>query len=126
MSQRNIPPWRVIVVGASSLFEEGVTKLLAEEPNLQVSSITYIDDITLLQEISHAQPDMVVLNEARLLDSVRTVELLMKILEDLTNSQVIVIRPDSNTIDIYEKREITAYEGGDLLALIRNHNNAVA
>ena len=126
MSQRNIPPWRVIVVGASSLFEEGVTKLLAEEPNLQVSSITYIDDITLLQEISHAQPDMVVLNEARLLDSVRTVELLMKILEDLTNSQVIVIRPDSNTIDIYEKREITAYEGADLLALIRNHNKAVA
>lgn len=126
MSQRNIPPWRVIVVGASSLFEEGVTKLLAEEPNLQVSSITYIDDVTLLQEISHAQPDMVVLNEARLLDSVRTVELLMKILEDLTNSQVIVIRPDSNTIDIYEKREITAYEGGDLLALIRNHNKAVA
>jgi len=100
--------------------------LLAEEPNLQVSSITYIDDVTLLQEISHAQPDMVVLNEARLLDSVRTVELLMKILEDLTNSQVIVIRPDSNTIDIYEKREITAYEGCDLLALIRNRNKAVA
>ena len=99
--------------------------MLAEEPNLQVSSIAYIDDITLLQEISHAQPDVVVLNEARLLDSVLTV-VLMKILEDLTNSQVIVIRPDSNTIDIYEKREITVYEGGDLSALIRNHNRVVA
>ena len=123
MKKQNKPTVpRVLMVKCGSLLDEGVESLLLQEADLQVTGITYSDEIAFLQDVSHARPGAILLNEAGPLDSVRIFELL-KDLPALATLRVIIIRPDDNTIDVYEKRRIIVARSGDLLALIRSGEN---
>ena len=109
---------RVLVIESGSLLDEGVESLLVHETDLQVSGISYADDDTFLHDVSDARPDVILLNEAGPLDSARIFELL-KNLPGLATLRIIVVRPDDNTIDLYERQRVEAIQSNDLLALIR-------
>src|SRR3972149_5039421 len=96
---------RVLVVESGSLLDEGVASLLAQESDLHVSGIAYANDTAFLQDISDARPDVILLNEAGPLDSVRILELL-KSIPTLASLRVIVVRLDDNVIDMYEKQSV--------------------
>ena len=105
-----------------SIFDDGIVSLLAEETDLQVSGMTFTTEATFLQDVSQARPDVILLDEGRPLDSQRILELLRAI-PTLATLQVIVARPDDNTIDVYEKRSLVLTQRDDLLALIRGSDD---
>ena len=109
---------RVLVVESGSLLDEGVESLLIRETDMQVSGISYADDATFLQDVTHARPDVILLNEDGPLDSARIFELLRD-LPGLASLRVIIVRPDDNAIDLYERKQVIATQSDDLLALIR-------
>jgi hypothetical protein len=112
------PTQRVLIVAGGSLLEEGVGSLLKQELDLHVSDVVYRDDSTFLQDVADARPDTILLNAEGPLDSRRILELLANV-PTLAALRVIVVRPDDNTIDIYERQRIIATRSADLLALIR-------
>ena len=120
MKKQNQPTRRVVIVGTDSLLDEGIKKLLAHEPDLEVSSIAYTDEATFLQDVSQAHPDVILLNEASPLDSARIFALLKNIEIPIPATlRVIVVRADDNAIDVYQKQHVIATRRDDLFTFIR-------
>jgi hypothetical protein len=110
-------PVHVLVLeSGSSLLEEGVASILKGEFDLQVSGLAFTDEPAFVEQVAHLRPDVILMNAPGLLDSARIVELL-KDLPTLATLRVICVRPNDNTIDVYERRQITAVD--DLFTLIR-------
>ena len=111
-------PKHVLIVGMGSLLYEGLESLLMHEPELQVATVTYSDLTTALKHLAPGFPDVIVLSECSPLDRTRTSELLHGISPQKT-LRVIVIRPDSNILDVYDKQCLKATRNDDLINLIR-------
>ncbi len=93
---------RVFIVGDASLFEEGITKLLSfGGTELLVSGAKYTDDPAFLEVITQNQPDVILLNESTALDSAHILNLLLSA-PSLTALYIIIIRLNSNLVDVYE------------------------
>ena len=101
MLPSNLSLQRISIVGDNSLFEEGVAHLLTLGTDLAVSGITYTDDLSFLNAISHNKPDAILLNESTTFDVCHILELLFTE-SSLSARYVIVIRLDNNTVDVYE------------------------
>lgn len=114
---------RVMIVGSGSLLDEGVERLLRSRESIQVSGIVYSDDTSFLQDVSDMRPDVILLNEAGPLDSLRILELLKNI-PTLASLRVVTVRTEDNTIDLYERRRVVATHSNDLLDLIRSGDDA--
>lgn len=114
---------RVMIVGSGSLLDEGVERLLRSRESIQVSGIVYSDDTSFLQDVSDMRPDVILLNEAGPLDSLRILELLKNI-PTLASLRVVKVRTEDNTIDLYERRRVVATHSNDLLDLIRSGDDA--
>jgi len=89
------------------------------EPELQVASVTYADPTTILKEVESAYPDVIVISEAGPPDLPQTSELLHRILPQEI-LRVIVIRPDDNILEVYDKQCLKVTSNDDLIALIKN------
>ena len=113
---------RVLVIETGTLLDDGVESLLGQETDLQVSGISYADGATFLEDVSQARPDVILLNENGPLDSARIFELLNG-LPGLASLRLIIVRPDDNTIDMYEKKQVVATHIDDLLHLIRGNRS---
>lgn len=123
---------RVFVVGTGSFFEQGVASLLSFGTDLHVSGVTYTDDDSFLEDVAENRPDVILLNEAGPLNSARILELLSA--TRLASLRVIVVRPDSNAIDVYERpsliaatmvyerQRIIATTSDDLIELVIGHH----
>ena len=114
----------VLVVENGSLLDEGVERLLSHETDFLVSGITYADETAFLQDVSDKRPDVILLNEAGPLDSVQIFELL-KNLPTIATLRVIIVRPDDNAIDVYDRQRVIATQSRDLIGLVRNAGNRV-
>ena len=108
----------VLIVGNGSLLDEGVESILKRQGDVRVSGIAYADDTAFLQDVSNMRPDVILLNERSPLTPQRILELLADN-PMLATLQVIVVRPDDNTIDVYERQRVTARRVADLVHLIR-------
>jgi len=108
----------VLMVQNGTLLEEGMEALLLHESDFQVSGIVCKDETSFVQEVSSRRPDVVLLNEEGRLDSRRILELLGAVTA-LSALRVLIVRPDANTIDMYEKKQVVARQIDDLLSLIR-------
>lgn len=89
------------------------------EPELQVATLTYSDAASFLKDSALLFPDVIVLCEARPLNWTRTSELLYGISPEET-LRVIVIRPDDNILEVYDKQCQRATHNDDLINLIRH------
>ena len=118
MGQRNSHARRILVVRTGSVFEEGVELLLTRDAKLEVRGVHYDDETNFLRRVSTIFPDVVVISETGPLDYTRVFDLLASI-QNHTPITVVVVRPNSNTVDVYEKRRAVTERGEDLLALVR-------
>jgi DNA-binding NarL/FixJ family response regulator len=112
----------VLVVEGGSLLEEGMEALLSREPDMQVIGIPFASETSFLQDVADMRPDVILMNEAGPLTSQRILELL-KNLPTLAALRVITVRPQDNTIDLYERQRVVVTEVDDLLSLIRSEEN---
>jgi len=100
------------------VLDEGIKSLLAREPELAVSTVTYVDPNELLKE-PLANHDIIVLCEVSPLDWIRTCELLRGHSHQ-KNSRVIIIRLEDNVLEIYDKQYLKVARKNDLINIIRH------
>jgi hypothetical protein len=110
MSDPNFTQQHVIIVGEDSLFDEGVTNLLAQQTDLLLSRAIFSDERVFLDTVKQELPDVILvcesgsLDAARILDLVSSQVLLMRLLLVV----IVVIRLHNNVIDVYERPKIVA------------------
>ena len=115
------PVQRVLLIASGSLLDEGVESLLKPEIDLQVSGITPTDETTLLEDIARVQPDVILLNEVEPSDAAR----IFALLQGVPAVRMIVVRLNTNTVDVYQKQQVQGVKSNDLLALIRGGEGEV-
>lgn len=112
------PASRILIVGSGTLFDEGLSRLLALKSPLEVFSITYTDDEAFLESFARYQPETIVLFEGGPLSISRVFDLLRDI-PNPVNWQVITVLADTNTVDVFKKQQVVARGSDDLLTLIQ-------
>jgi DNA-binding NarL/FixJ family response regulator len=116
-----MPMRHVLIVGMGALLTVGVENLLAAEPDLQVSDITFTKEETFVQDVLRIRPDVILFHETGPLNQNRIFELLRAIPTTET-LRVIILRSSNSTIDLYERRRVKAARGQDLLTLVRGRD----
>ena len=96
---------------------EGISSLLANETDFEVSMMNYSESEIMLRDIDQIKPDVFLFCEASPVDRDLTTELLHKILTR-RETHAIVVRQDDNIIDVYDKNARPARDLQELLALL--------
>jgi DNA-binding NarL/FixJ family response regulator len=107
----------ILLLGPQSLLYEGISSLLANETDFQVSTMNYSEPEIMLRDIDQIKPDVFLFCEASPVDRDLTTELLHKVLAR-RETHAIVIRQDDNIIDVYNKNARPARDLYELLALL--------
>ena len=135
MLNSNFDQQRVFVVGEDSLFEEGVTYLLAERTDYLVSKAKFSDELIFLDTIKQENPDVILVCESGSMDAERIINLISSQLFMMALF-IVVIRLRNNVIDIYEipanvsekmyfnSGRIVADSEEDLLNVLRREHHA--
>ena len=108
----------VVLIESGSVLDEGIKSLLAREPGLEVSAISYSNRNVLLSSLE-AAPDTILLNESTRTESMRTSEILRE-LEPEENLRVIVVRLEDNVLEVYDKQCLKLTNNNDLIALLQS------
>jgi hypothetical protein len=111
-------PRKVLIIGDASMFTSGLTAWLTCETTCQVSTICYDDEMLLQHTLIRTRPDVIVLSRAVPIEPALLLDLLMTSPE-LTNAQVVVVHPDDNTLEVYEKRQVAVTRGHDFITLVQ-------
>jgi len=115
---------RVLILQGGSLFDEGLNSLLRRDGNLQILTVELGDAVAFFQEVARLSPEVILLNGADDLKTIKFCDLLNAI-PTATHLRLVIVRPDDNVIDVYERRRVVAAQSSDLLAIIRgNHKRA--
>ncbi len=119
MLQSHLPIHRVCVVGENTLFEEGIVNMLSLGTKLTVTATKYIDDSAFLDTLALNKPDVILLNETMSYPVSHILELL-HFNTTLTALYLIVIRLESNIVDIYSlPRRVVINQRDELVALVQ-------
>jgi hypothetical protein len=131
MLQPDYTQQRVFVIGEGSLFDEGVTHMLSQRPNLLVSRLIFRGGLGFLNYIRLAQPDVVLVCESTSLDATEILDLFSS-LPLMMELRIVIIRLHNNRIDVYaeptlvagnisrKRQHITAKNEHDLLKALSN------
>lgn len=129
----NMPQKRVFIVGNGSLFDEGITELLARGTSLRVSHMVYSDDIAFLNIIKMDQPDVILVCESDTLDTERILDSI-SIDPIMIGLCIFVVRLSNPVIDVYERpilnegkisyrpRSIIPRTANDLIDILRENS----
>lgn len=97
----NLSSRRVFIAGENFLFEEGLSHLLTTKADVQVSREKYTDDRRILECLVQYQPDIILLAESEVLSASHLLKILYP-LQFLASLSVIVVRIESNLVDMYD------------------------
>jgi DNA-binding NarL/FixJ family response regulator len=107
---------RVLVIDNKSIMGAGVEALLSGSHQFQVVGTTPQDENDLVHRIWQYLPDVIILSHhSGLIEPSR----LLDLLKDYHSFRLIVVWEDNNTMEVYEKRQITAREQSDLTTAVR-------
>ena len=76
MSDSNFTQQHVIIVGEDSLFDEGVTNLLAQQTDLLLSRAIFSDERVFLDTVKQELPDVILVCDSGSLDAARILDLV--------------------------------------------------
>ena len=107
---------RVLVIDNHSIMGAGVETLLANSEKLQVIGSTPQNEDDLVRDVWQFSPDVIILNhQSKLTNPVR----LLSLLDNYRSFRLIVVSEDDNTMEVYEKRQITARHHSDLATAVQ-------
>jgi DNA-binding NarL/FixJ family response regulator len=115
---------RVLVIESGSLFDDAVTSLLKQNGEIQVLTTDFKDNTTLFQEISQLSPEAILMNGDGAWEAARFCE-MADALPALARLRVIVVHPDDNVIEVYERQRILASQTNDLIAIIKRGDSTL-
>jgi predicted glycosyltransferase len=106
----------VILLDGNNILSAGLASLLTENQDLQLEHLTRVDDLSILETISRRQPDVIVITESDPYELARILELLETTQADST-WRIMIVRQDSNRIDLYDKRQVMINRRQDVIDL---------
>jgi hypothetical protein len=71
----------------------------------------------LIQEVENINPDVIVVNQYKCVNSLR---LLMQLLYARPTLTMITINPENNATEVYTKKQISVYEVSDLISIVES------
>jgi hypothetical protein len=113
----------VILLDGNNILSAGLASLLTENQELQLEHLTHVDDLSILQTISRRQPDVIVITESDPYELARILELLETAQPDST-WRIMIVHPDSNRIDLYDKRQVMINGRQDVIDLFSESQRA--
>lgn len=107
---------RVLVVENHSIMGAGVETLLSNTGHLQVAGSAPNNELELLECVWQFTPDVIILNkQSQVTDPIR----LLSLLKNYGSLRLIVVSTEDNTMEVYEKRCVTARKQDDLTTAVR-------
>jgi DNA-binding NarL/FixJ family response regulator len=106
----------VILLDGNNILSAGLASLLTENQELQLEHLSQVDDVSILEAINRRQPDVIVITESDPYDLARILELLETAQPDST-WRIMIVRQDSNRIDLYDKRQVMINRRQDVIDL---------
>lgn len=108
--------YRVLVIDNRSIIGAGVETLLSNAGHLQVIGTEPQDENDLVRDVWQFSPDVIILSkQSQLIDPVR----LLDLLKNYRSFRLIVVSEDDNTMEVYEKRQVTASHHSDLATAVQ-------
>jgi DNA-binding NarL/FixJ family response regulator len=108
-------PYAVLLDG-NNILSAGLANLLTDHQELQFEHITQVDDANILAAFARRQPDVVVITESDPNDLTRILELLETTQPDAP-WRIMIVRQDTNRIDLYDKRQVMINQRQDVIDL---------
>jgi hypothetical protein len=113
----------VILLDGNNILSAGLASLLTENQELQLEHLTHVDDLNILETIGRRQPDVIVITESDPYELARILELLETTQPDST-WRIMIVRQDSNRIDVYDKRQVMINQRQDVIELFTESQRA--
>jgi len=107
---------RVLVVQDDSLLSSGVLRLLSSETGLRVVGTRPTNEGALIAKVARFRPDVVLLEATSHLTNPTR---LLSLVEHYPALRVVVMSPDRNVAEMYDRTEVAMAEVANLLAVIR-------
>jgi hypothetical protein len=106
----------VILLDGNNILSAGLDSLLTENQELQLEHLTHTDDLSILATIGRRKPDVIVITESDPYELARILELLETTQPD-SPWHIMIVRQDSNRIDLYDKRQVMINRRQDVIDL---------
>ena len=106
----------VMLLDGNNILSAGLANLITDNQDLQFEHITHVDDASILEAFGRRQPDVVVITESDPNDLTRILELLETTQPD-SPWRIMIVRQDTNRIDLYDKRQVMINQRQDVIDL---------
>jgi len=106
----------VLLLDGNNILSAGLASLLTEHQSLQLEHLAKVDDASILEAIQRHLPDVIAITETDPCDVTRILKLLETTRPD-DPWRIMIVRQDSNRIDIYDKRQVMINHQRDVIAL---------
>ena len=106
----------VILLDGNNILSAGLASLLTENQDLQLEHMSQVDDLSILEAIGHRRPDVIVITESDPYELARILELLETTQPD-SPWRIMIVRQDTNRIDLYDKRQVMINRRQDVIDL---------
>jgi hypothetical protein len=114
----------VMLLDANNILSAGLANLITENQELQFEHVTKVDDVSILAAINRRQPDVIVITENDPYELTRMLELLETAQPD-SAWRIMIVRQDSNRIDVYDKRQVMITQRQDVIDLFHHSPSTV-
>lgn len=110
----------ILVVGAGSLLDQVIANLIMHEPGFHVATAVNDNSCCSLENTDPARPDVILLCEIEPINQARVCEVLEQIPVH-ESVRLIIIRRETNILEVYDKQLIELNHNADLITLIKDH-----
>jgi hypothetical protein len=106
----------VILLDGNNILSAGLTSLLIDNQDLQFEHILRVDETSILEALGRRQPDVIVITESDPTDLRRILDLL-ETTQPNGPWRIMIVRQDTNRIDVYDKRQVMINQRQDVIDL---------
>ncbi len=112
---------QILLAPADSVMMAGVSLLLASQPGFGIHSVAPADGAALVREIRRYQADAIIVDKEALLSEAGG---LYSLLAAFPGLRVVVLNPEQNTLQVYDRAQVAVEAVGDLLAVLQRKETA--
>jgi hypothetical protein len=111
-------PQRVLLVGGDTILDVWVETRLAGQADLQIIGALDVSDPAFHEQISYANPDVVVVTG----DDWSALTQVLEELKNLDSIRIILVRFDDHKIEVFDKQSRMVANGDEFMTILR-HND---